>query len=138
MLGTLTHWVLAWDFSLYAALLVAGSGLIGGVFLPAPYRPLLKLGGLLSLLIAAYLAGYQAADDRATVASLRQEKATLERDLAAQKLSAEFYAKWVKDLESQTADKEKEIAAYELDLKSRPNNACLLTPDDLGVRDKKR
>lgn len=92
MIDTLIHWVLSWSLLLYGALALGVAGIVAGWLLKAPASWLLKGAGVVLLIGAVFLAGYQTAEERSELErKLAQEQgktrdAVFERDTARKQL----------------------------------------------------
>lgn len=118
-------------------LTVAGLvGVIGGrlPFLPPmlkPYQLLARVVGAGLLLVAAAGLGYRVADERCDAKALAAKVETLQRDLAIQKLVADFARKKTAELESEAGELQKKVGEYEDYRATRGVDVCRLTDDDI-------
>ncbi len=78
----------------------------------------------------AYLKGYSNASAKCEAASLRAQIAGLERDIEAMKAADALEAEEVAKLGKLMDDYEAEIAAYEIELATKPDDRCIITPAD--------
>lgn len=105
---------------------------IFGMFgIPSWVLPAVVAGFFMSALGAAYVKGRIDASANCHEAELQGRIATLEADLAAQRIAAEFEANQRRYLETQKQKAEQEIADYEKDLQSRSRAVCNLDAADV-------
>lgn len=139
---------LFWDIATSSPVLwfvaaVLGAALIVGYFpllkwLPmiGQYVPVARLVVILTAALLCFLIGFRVADERAETAALRNKVAAQAIDLEAADEAAKESDKAKAELAEQAKADQERIADYAEQLKSRPNGACTLTPDDFpgGLR----
>ncbi len=114
-------------------------GLVG-LALPGWLLPVVLIASVLTALGGAYVKGRLDASSNCREAQVRAELASLKRDRDAA-LAAEMTSTAMNEaIKKQNAELEGGIAAYEIELSSRPpDTRCAHTPDDIrGLRNRGR
>mgnify|MGYP000349511049 CR=1 FL=1 len=101
------------------------------VGLPSWVLPAVMAGFFMSALGGAYVKGRVDASANCKEAELHQQIATLQADLAAQKLAAEFETNARRYLEEQNRKNEQELMTYETELQNRSSASCNLDAADI-------
>lgn len=133
---------LFWDIAT-STIVLGGIGVVLGAALIVGYFPLLKwfpvLGAyvpvarlvvILSAALLCFLIGFRVSDDRAEAKSLRLQLQAKEMDVEAANDAAKKADEARAELAEQAKQDQERIADYAEKLKSRPNSACTLAPDD--------
>ena len=139
MLSGLFHWLLSQSLFLYGTGALGVAGIVAAFFLRAPLSLIVRAAGYAAIASAIFLAGYQAAAERAEqqrqIEALRGENARLALDLNAQKSVADT-AKTDRDvMRDRLADREKKVMDYEQRIareSAKAARACAL--DDADIR----
>lgn len=99
--------------------------------LPSWVLPVLLAGAASIALTFAYMKGYSTASAKCEAASLRVKIESLERDIRNAKEAERLEAEELAKLQKLTDDLEAEVAAYEIELASKPDNRCSLDQSDI-------
>jgi hypothetical protein len=120
-----------------ACVVVAHFPVISKLPMIAPYAATATVFVYVFLAAQAFLVGYRFADERAQVAKLRSDVALANRIIESKNKSLNIALDAVETMQTQrdeaaqrAKEAQDEVDDYAERLKTRPNAACLLTPDD--------